>query len=653
VESRTLTPTALSALGPGFRVDRYELLAPVGQGGMGAVWLARARGKHGFEKFVALKTILPSLARDPALREMFMAEARLAAHVEHANVAQILDLGEVEDQGLLYIVLEWVDGRAIDTILGRLAHRGVEMPVPIALRIVADACAGLHAAHGARDRSGAPLGLVHCDVSPQNILVDDHGAVKIIDFGIARARHEIRSHDPAGAIRGKVPYMAPEQARGGAVDARTDVWGVGAVLYEMLAGAPPVATMGELAEIVVGRRAWAPLPDRVPVAAKDLVLRALSVPAGDRFPTVRQMQQAIERVLFSEGGGTPTTSVDVAEFLAQHLPQELSRTLADEQSHLPSESPPAFVARAVAPPNPSQEPATRPGLQPVHSRALLFDARAKTDQDIRRAVVAEDRELVHVTSSEEALERVRHDPIDALLLHDEAPGALGFARLAAQLAPAVGRVLLAGHVDAASVRAALCRADVHALVVAPFEEEPVRRAMRDALARAESDTRPQRDLDEAIADHARSVEEEAGLRRSMDDLAVQLEDVRRTNAHADNAARISLIGESEARRARALERPLTVVLYRMRRPAATIPAVESALLHDAITHPASVVTEQYGELVAVVPGETVAEVEARIDRKMLSLGDVSVTALSHDETFAQLLDRSVACLGRIAAGSAR
>src|SRR5258708_1447784 len=172
---------AESVLRAGYRLDRYELLCPIATGGMATVWLARLRGKRGFEKLFAVKTIRTELVEDPRFQEMFLDEARIASGIQHPNVAQILDLGEQRD--VLFIVMEWVDGDSLAKIRRLVTKIGGRVPVGLALRILADACAGLHAAHELRDDHGEPLGIVHRDVSPQNILVSAGGAVKVIDFG--------------------------------------------------------------------------------------------------------------------------------------------------------------------------------------------------------------------------------------------------------------------------------------------------------------------------------------------------------------------------------------------------------------------------------------------------------------------------------------
>src|SRR3984885_7961638 len=229
---------AENALRVGDRLDRYELLCPIASGGMATVWLARLRGKRGFEKLYAIKTIRTELLDDPRFQEMLLDEARIASGIQHPNVAQILDLGE--ERETLFIVMEWVDGDSLAKIRKLVTKRGHKLPVGIVLRVLADACAGLHAAHELHDDQGQPLEIVHRDVSPQNLLVATTGAVKVIDFGIAKAHNRKQGETRTGVVKGKIQYMAPEQVKKGrTVDRRADVWSLGVCLHELVAGRPP------------------------------------------------------------------------------------------------------------------------------------------------------------------------------------------------------------------------------------------------------------------------------------------------------------------------------------------------------------------------------------------------------------------------------
>lgn len=291
-------------LAPGTLVDRYELVSPVGEGGMAQVWVARQKGKHGFEKLFAFKCIHTRFADNPAFRSMFLDEARIAASIEHPNVAQVFDLGEAES--MLYLVMEYVDGESLGALMtaaSRRANDAVPVPTGVALRIIADACAGLHAAHSLKDAQGNPRGVVHRDVSPQNVLVSVRGDVKVIDFGIAVAKDRIGGDTEAGSLKGKLHYMAPEQALRKELGPYTDVFSIGATLYRMLAGRPPFDAGNDAATLnrLLSGGDPDPLPDSVPPLIGAIVMRALSRDPGDRYQTALAMQTAIEAAMMEEG----------------------------------------------------------------------------------------------------------------------------------------------------------------------------------------------------------------------------------------------------------------------------------------------------------------------------------------------------------------
>ncbi len=312
--SPALPPSAPSPLAPGYKLDRYELLCPIAEGGMASVWIARQTGKHGFQKLVAVKTILPKYAAEPVFQQMFLDEVRIASRIEHSHVTQILDVGEQHD--VTYLVMEYVDGDALSKVhraareAGRLMHPGV------LLRVMADACGGLHAAHELHGPDRRLLGVVHRDVSPQNILVSTKGVSKLIDFGIAKARNRLAEDTNAGQLKGKVRYMAPEQALGQPVDRRADVWAVGAVLYHLLSGRAPFEGENDVKTLFLLTSGRPPMPMRGDVhpTVAAVVRRALSHDPGARFATAAEMQEALEEAI--REAGLVTTSAEVATYLA-------------------------------------------------------------------------------------------------------------------------------------------------------------------------------------------------------------------------------------------------------------------------------------------------------------------------------------------------
>lgn len=287
---------------------------------MASVWLARLQGKHGFEKLVAVKTILPQFSADVRFRQMFLDEAGIASRIEHTNVAQILDLGEQHD--ILYLVMEWVEGDSLSKLSRTVEKDGERLPLGILLRIMIDACSGLHAAHELCDAAGASLGVVHRDVSPQNMLVNKKGVVKVIDFGVAKARDRHAEETSSGVLKGKIQYMAPEQAIGRAVDRRADVWALGAILYRMLAGRPPFEAENQLATLHALSSGQRPpsLPSQVPANVAAIVRRALTHDVDSRFASAMEMQQALEAAI----PATPnTTHGDVAAYVADRLAERI------------------------------------------------------------------------------------------------------------------------------------------------------------------------------------------------------------------------------------------------------------------------------------------------------------------------------------------
>ncbi|MDB5212683.1 MAG: hypothetical protein JWO86_610 [Myxococcaceae bacterium] len=310
---------AASALVAGYKLDRYELLCPIGSGGMASVWLARMRGKRGFEKLFAIKTIKTELITDPRFQQMFLDEARIASMIQHPNVAQILDLGEQDD--ILYTVMEWVDGESLAKIHRLALKRGKPLPLGVSLRVMADACAGLHAAHELRDAEGAPLGVVHRDVSPENILVTAGGDVKVIDFGVAKVKSRTRGDTRSGVVKGKVRYMAPEQVNGLALDRRADLWSVGMCLYELVTGELFVDDDIDVLRRLVSQDPTPRmhgLPERL-VPVMPVFTRSLVADPASRFEDAAAMGRALHGAMV-ELGLSSFTREDIAGFLRETLP---------------------------------------------------------------------------------------------------------------------------------------------------------------------------------------------------------------------------------------------------------------------------------------------------------------------------------------------
>jgi serine/threonine-protein kinase len=283
------------------RLGAYELCERLATGGMAEVFLGRRAGPAGFEKLVAVKRILPHLVDSPAFVQMFMDEARIAALLDHPHITHVYDFGA--SHGLYYIAMEYVPGKDLAAIGARARRRRHAISPLVVATIAIASCEGLHHAHEMCGPDGRPLGIVHRDVSPSNILVSYDGAVKLADFGIAQAEHRSGAAG-AGVPKGKRAYVAPEQAAGGTVDRRADVWALGVCLWELLAGRRPFAgrTIGKVLR-AIARGAMPPLvrvrPD-APPALCSILERALAPEPEGRWPTAQAMQLALEDYLTAE-----------------------------------------------------------------------------------------------------------------------------------------------------------------------------------------------------------------------------------------------------------------------------------------------------------------------------------------------------------------
>jgi serine/threonine-protein kinase len=288
---------------------------------MAHVWLGRFKGKHGFEKLVAVKTILPEHALDERFRNMFLDEARIASGVEHPNVAKILDLGEWRD--CLYLVMEYVDGDSLSRLRRSVEKRNIKLPLPLALRILADTCAGLHAAHDLRAEDNALLNVVHRDISPQNVLIPTNGVSKLIDFGVAKARHRLGEETSAGFAKGKSRYMSPEQALSKPVDRRADLFAVGAMAYEMFEGNAPYDgpnDMARLHALITGEpiKAVKKAPHQ---AIEKIIIKALAREPDERYSTANEMRVAIEDAMVQLK--VRASADEIAAFVAEHTAERI------------------------------------------------------------------------------------------------------------------------------------------------------------------------------------------------------------------------------------------------------------------------------------------------------------------------------------------
>jgi serine/threonine protein kinase len=340
-----------SELGPGTLLGRYEILAPIAAGGMARVWAARMKGSRGFAKTMAVKTLLPGVSDDLRYENMFLDEAHLASQIRHANVVEIHDLGEVE--GLLFLVMEYIDGESLNAL--RRAAGDALVPRRLALKIIADTAAGLHAAHQLASTDGNALGIVHRDVSPQNILISYNGVVKVTDFGIAKAVGRI-SQTTDTTLKGKPAFMAPEQIAGGDVDCRADVFALGIVAYQLLTGKHPFRGQNDLATVNNIQSDRPILPPRhftptLSAGLEEIVLRCLERDPTRRFQSARELEIAIDAELGARRPHDGELAQTMETLLGENgrgRRRELERAIAIADQRLDSD--PTLVRHSQAPP---------------------------------------------------------------------------------------------------------------------------------------------------------------------------------------------------------------------------------------------------------------------------------------------------------------
>jgi serine/threonine protein kinase len=290
---------------------RYEILGRLAEGGMAEIFLAKSVGMAGFERHVVLKRVLPERARDQGFVAMFLDEARLAAQLHHPNIAQVYDIGKLGDS--YFFTMEYVHGENVRELLGRLATQRRQLAIGDALTIIGGAAAGLHHAHERKGTDRKPLGIVHRDVSPSNLIVSYEGSVKVVDFGIAKANLRNAADTRTGSVKGKVAYMSPEQCKGKELDRRSDVFALGIVLWELCTGQRlfKYETDFDTMSAIVYQDPPAPshLRPGVPAEVDRIVATALAKDPARRFATAQEMLEAIETASVRTGHPMSTTAL--------------------------------------------------------------------------------------------------------------------------------------------------------------------------------------------------------------------------------------------------------------------------------------------------------------------------------------------------------
>lgn len=296
------------------QVGRYEIVLPIAKGGMATVYLARASGVGGFDRYMALKLTAAHLREDPAFAAHLIEEAKLVSNLRHTNVVPVYDVGECEHG--IFLVMEYVPGDSYSGIRRLAADRGEELPKAVALRILVDALIGLHAAHEQSDDDGNSLNLVHRDFSPQNILVGTDGISRLTDFGIAKASSRASSTG-AGLIKGKLRYVAPEQARGEELDRRCDVWAAGIIAWELVTG-KKLVHLDDNQAVVIPKTDPPPVRSADPSLSPEMdaaIAGALRVDRGERTKTAQLFARQLTSA--AKAAGMFADADEVAEHVAR------------------------------------------------------------------------------------------------------------------------------------------------------------------------------------------------------------------------------------------------------------------------------------------------------------------------------------------------
>ncbi len=385
VEPEPSPPSAGQAhdlpLGP-TRVGRYRVFQPIASGGMATVYLGWLEADEAIVRPVAIKVMHAYGGASERMTSMMLSEARIASRIRHANVVPVIDVVSQERGPAL--ILEYVCGESLSQLVETVHY---EIPFPIVARIVVDALEGLHAAHGVKNEAGLPLEVVHRDVSPQNILVDDSGVARIVDFGVAKALERAYTTE-SGEVRGKLAYMSPEQMNGHAVDMRTDVWAMGMVLWQLLAGTKPFAGLEAaqtMRRVLSGEISPPELHRPCPSELSEICMRALSFSPDDRYPSARAMALALEKAF------KPASSREVAQWFRRAAGDKLEKkaTALAEMERMAQKERRARAKKASDAPAPLPLPDTTAELPVVQVvQAPAGDAHTRTEALVRPVSVS-------------------------------------------------------------------------------------------------------------------------------------------------------------------------------------------------------------------------------------------------------------------------
>ncbi|EPX64150.1 serine/threonine protein kinase [Cystobacter fuscus DSM 2262] len=370
----------------GERIGRYEVLSQLSVGGMAELFLGYTSGPGGFRKYAAIKRILPDARSDEQFERMFLDEARITAAFSHPNIGQVFELGQ--DPGGLFLAMEFIAGQNLDQVIALGRRLGGTLPLGFVLSVVRDVCLALHYAHTFTTPGGKPHPVIHRDVAHKNVMVTYDGVVKLLDFGIAKARGA-RANTQAGMVKGTTGYMSPEQVRGQPLDGRSDLFSVGVMLHELLTGERLFAAGSEIQEMQMILGASIPEPQprggQVPAEIRAVALKALARDREQRYATGRDMARALEAV----AGSLLFDAEQRAAFMAEHFQKQREGTrqlLQTVDETLDGTSKVAPVASSNPAPEPARvlEDARRPGVEKRSPRSPA--PRRKTEPEVRTEV---------------------------------------------------------------------------------------------------------------------------------------------------------------------------------------------------------------------------------------------------------------------------
>jgi serine/threonine protein kinase len=344
----------------GERIGKYQIITQLSVGGMAELFLGFTSGPGGFRKYVAIKRILPDVRSNEAFERMFLDEARITAAFNHPNIAQVYELGQEEDG--LFLAMEFVAGQNLDQLTAAYRRRNAPIPLGLSVAVMRDMCLALHYAHTFTDPSGRPSPIIHRDVAQKNVMVTYDGVVKLLDFGIAKARNSLE-RTRAGTVKGTAGYMSPEQVRGQPLDGRSDLFSAGVVLWELVTGGRLFAGKTEREEMGLIVEASIPPPrhpsETVPEALSTVILKALERDPNNRFQSAKELARALEQAT-----GALLFDVDQRAGLMRELFEKkmaATRSLLESANDSADSDPVAAAPVQKAEPPPKAEPPQRKG----------------------------------------------------------------------------------------------------------------------------------------------------------------------------------------------------------------------------------------------------------------------------------------------------